>query len=214
MAGKEKMSHYCENHTCKLWKETWPTWERLGPIVHGPCWLSSNVQSAPSIPLLPQLSQVGGTIELFGVGWGAMGSTDFTQLLSLLSIAQRLEWRGQTQKDSGSNPGKVKFSTYKRKTKPDQHSVDRPPSYLLPTASVPLLWEPYVQTLKGDLTNLRTSGAHSSWAHAGFPPMSRVLPLYHCSPSFHKWGALLNCSGWVWGPWDLPISPNFYPCFQ
>ena len=63
-------------------------------------------------------------------------------------------------------------------------------------------------------TNLRTSGAHSSWAHAGFPPMSRVLPLYHYPPSFHKWGALLNCSGWVWGPWDLPISPNFYPCFQ
>ena len=31
-------------------------------------------------------------------------------------IAQRLEWRGQTQKDGGSNPSKVKFSTYERKT--------------------------------------------------------------------------------------------------
>ena len=59
---------------------------------------------------------MGGTIELFGVGLGAMGSSDFTKLLSLLSIAQRLEWRGQTQKDGGSNPTKVKFSTYERKT--------------------------------------------------------------------------------------------------
>ena len=59
---------------------------------------------------------MGGTIELIGMGLGAMGSTDFTKLLSLLSIAQRLEWRGQTQKDGGSNPTKVKFSTYERKT--------------------------------------------------------------------------------------------------
>ena len=79
-------SHYCENQTCKLWKETWPTWEFLGPIVHGPM--------------------------------------------------------------------------------------------------------------------------------LAFLPMSRVLPLFHCSLSFHKWGALLNWSGWVWGPWDLRISPNFYSCFQ
>ena len=42
------------------------------------------------------------------------------------------------------------------------------------------------------------SGAHYSWAHAGFPPMSRVLPLYQLLPSFHKWWALLNWSGWVW----------------
>ena len=47
-----------------------------------------------------------GTIGLFGMGLGAMGSTDFTKLLFLLSIAQRLEWRGQTQKDGGSNPVK------------------------------------------------------------------------------------------------------------
>ena len=50
------------------------------------------------------------------MGLGAMGSTDFTKLLFLLSIAQRLEWRGQTQKDGGSNPTKVKFTTYERKT--------------------------------------------------------------------------------------------------
>ena len=31
------------------------------------------------------------------MGLWAMGSTDFTKLLFLLSIAQRLEWRGQTQ---------------------------------------------------------------------------------------------------------------------
>ena len=59
---------------------------------------------------------MGGTIELIGMGLGAMGSTDFTKLLFLLSIAQRLEWRGQTQKDGGSNPTKVKFTTYERKT--------------------------------------------------------------------------------------------------
>ena len=70
----------------------------------------------PLFQLLPQLSQVGSTIELIGMGLGAMGSTDFTKLLFLLSIAQRLEWRGQTQKDGGSNPTKVKFSTYERKT--------------------------------------------------------------------------------------------------
>ena len=40
---------------------------------------------------------------------GAMGSTDFTKLLFLLSIAQRLEWRGQTQKDGGSNPSEVEI---------------------------------------------------------------------------------------------------------
>ena len=76
-------SHYCENQTCKLWKETWPTWEFLGPIVHGPM--------------------------------------------------------------------------------------------------------------------------------LAFLPMSRVLPLFHCSLSFHKWGALLNWSGWVWGPWDLRISVDRPP---
>ena len=60
-----------------------------------------------------------------------MGSTDFTQLLFLLSIAQRLEWRGQTQKDGGSNPGKVEFLNLIAENKPGQHSVDRPPSLLV-----------------------------------------------------------------------------------
>ena len=71
-----------------------------------------------------------GTIELFGMGLGAMGSTDFTKLLFLLSIAQRLEWRGQTQKDGGSNPSKVEFLNLIAENKPGQHSVDRPPSLL------------------------------------------------------------------------------------
>ena len=52
---------------------------------------------------------MGGTIELIGMGLGAMGSTDFTELLFLLSIAQRLEWRGQTQEDGGSNPSEVEI---------------------------------------------------------------------------------------------------------
>ena len=34
----------------------------------------------------------------------------------LLSIAQQQKWRGQTQKEGGSNPRKVKFSIYERKT--------------------------------------------------------------------------------------------------
>ena len=81
----------------------------------------------------------GGTIELIGVGLGAMGSTDFTKLLFLLSIAQRLEWRGQTHKDGGSNPSEVEILNLIAENKPDQHSVDRPPPDLLPTAPVPLL---------------------------------------------------------------------------
>ena len=44
-----------------------------------------------------------------------MGSTDFTKLLFLLSIAQRLEWRGQTQKDGGSNPVKWNSQPMSRK---------------------------------------------------------------------------------------------------
>ena len=59
-----------------------------------------------------------------------MGSTDFTKLLFLLSIAQRLEWRGQTQfcwsstiwfgearlkRTADRIPAKWKFSTHKQK---------------------------------------------------------------------------------------------------
>ena len=73
---------------------------------------------------------MGGTIELIGMGLGAMGSTDFTKLLFLLSIAQRLEWRGQTQKDGGSNPSEVEILNPYAERKPDQHSVDCPPSDL------------------------------------------------------------------------------------
>ena len=64
------------------------------------------------------------------MGLGAMGSMDFIKLLFLLSIAQRLEWRGQTQKDGGSNPSEVEILNPLAETKPDQHSVDRPPSDL------------------------------------------------------------------------------------
>ena len=66
------------------------------------------------------------------------------------------------------------------------------------------------------------------------PPSFRVWPLRsnRCAiesrdkslvksvdPMAHKpipisGGALLNWSGWVLGPWDLRITPNFYSCFQ
>ena len=60
--------------------------------------------------IAPQLSQVVSTIEyMIEVGLGAMGSTDFTKLLFLLSIAQRLDWRGQTEKDGRSNPSEVEI---------------------------------------------------------------------------------------------------------
>ena len=91
-----------------------------------------------------------GTIELIGMGLGAMGSTDFTKLLFLLSIAQRLEWRGQTQKDGGSNPSKVEFLNLIAENKPGQHSVDRPPSLLVANRYGPTIVRTNVQTLKGD----------------------------------------------------------------
>ena len=40
-----------------------------------------------------------------------------------------------------------------------------------------------------------------------------VDPMAH-KPIPISGGALLNWSGWVLGPWDLRISPNFYSCFQ
>ena len=55
--------------------------------------------------------------------------------------------------------------------------------YLLPTASVPLLWEPNVQTLKGDLTNLWTSGAQYCWAHCGFLSYVQSAPSIPIAPS-------------------------------
>ena len=87
---------------------------------------------------------------MIGVGLGAMGSTDFTKLLFLLSIAQRLEWRGQTQKDGGSNPSKVEFLNHIAENKPGQHSVDRPPSLLVANRYGPTIVRTNVQTLKGD----------------------------------------------------------------
>ena len=60
-------------------------------------------------PRNSQVGQVSFSEYMIGVGLGAMGSTDFTKLLSLLSIAQRLEWRGQTHKDGGSNPSEVEI---------------------------------------------------------------------------------------------------------
>ena len=65
---------------------------------------------------------------MIAVGWGAMGSTDLTQLLSVLVIAQWCEARGQTRKDRGSNPRKVELSTHEWNTESGQHSVDQPPS--------------------------------------------------------------------------------------
>ena len=67
---------------------------------------------------------------MIAVGWGAMGSTDLTQLLSVLVIAQWCEARGQTRKDRGSNPRKVELSTHEWNTESGQHSVDQPPSTL------------------------------------------------------------------------------------
>ena len=61
---------------------------------------------------------------MIAVGWGAMGSTDLTQLLSVLVIAQWCEARGQTRKDRGSNPRKVELSTHEWNTESGQHSVD------------------------------------------------------------------------------------------
>ena len=52
---------------------------------------------------------------MIGLGLVAMGSTDSTRLLTCVSIAQSLEWTGQTQKDLGSNPVKWRFSTHERK---------------------------------------------------------------------------------------------------
>ena len=68
-----------------------------GPLFMGPCWLSFQCPECSLYSIAPLAFTSGGTIELIGMGLGAMGSTDFTKLLFLLSIAQRLEWRGQTQ---------------------------------------------------------------------------------------------------------------------
>ena len=68
---------------------------------------------------------------MIAVGWGAMGSTDLTQLLSVLVIAQWCEARGQTRKDRGSNPRKVELSTHEWNTESGQHSVDQTPSTYL-----------------------------------------------------------------------------------
>ena len=143
---------------------------------------------------------MGGTIELIGMGLGAMGSTDFTKLLFLLSIAQRLEWRGQTQKDGGSNPSKVEFLNLIAENKPGQHSVDRPPSLLVANRYGPTIVRTNVQTLKKEtLTNLRMSGAQSSWSHSG--SLSSVLSssLYMVTLRLSQVTSTIEmCSGWVW----------------
>ena len=158
-----------------------------------------------------------------------MGSTDFTKLLFLLSIAQRLEWRGQTQfcwsstiwlgearlkRTADRIPAKWKFSTHKRK----QNRVN-----ILLIVHHLTCCQPLRSHYCKNQTCKLWKETWPTWEFLGpivhgpmlaFLPMSRVLPLFHCSLSFHKWGALLNWSGWVWGPWDLRISPNFYSCFQ
>ena len=41
-----------------------------------------------------------------------------------------------------------------------------------------------------------------------------VPSLYTIASKLSQVGAQLNIwLGWVWGPWDLRVSPNFYPCF-
>ena len=127
MSGKQTRSTFCWSSTILIVanrsgptivrtiranseRRLWPTWELLGPSIPGPI-LALSFQCPECFHLYHCFLAFtsGGTIDMFGVGLGAMGSTDFTKLLSLLSIAQRLERRGQTRKDGGSNP--VKWSS-------------------------------------------------------------------------------------------------------
>ena len=135
---------------------------------------------------------MGGTIELIGMGLGAMGSTDFTKLLFLLSIAQRLEWRGQTQKDGGSNPTKVKFTTYERKT--NRINILLIVHHLL----VANRFGPTIVRTKRANSERRLDQPVNFWGPVLLGPLwlSFQCPecsLYtDCSLSFNKWGALLN----------------------
>ena len=126
------------------------------------------------------------------MGLGAMGSTDFTKLLFLLSIAQRLEWRGQTQKDGGSNPSKVEFLNLIAENKPGQHSVDRPPSLLVANRYGPTIVRTNVQSLKGDFDQPEKFWGPLFMGPCWLSSNVQSAPFIPMLPSFHKWRALLN----------------------
>ena len=143
-------------------------------------------------PRNSQVGQVSFSEYMIGVGLGAMGSTDFTKLLSLLSIAQRLEWRGQTQKDGGSNPSKVEFLNLIAENKPGQHSVDRPPSLLVANRYGPTIVRTNVQTLKGDFDQPEKFWGPLFMGPCWLSSNVQSAPSIPMLPSFHKWRALLN----------------------
>ena len=120
-----------------------------GPCLHGPMSVAFFALSRV-LPLYhcPIAFTGWGTIALFGMGLGAMGSTDFTKLLFLLPIAQRIEARGQTQKDSGSNPGKMQHSTLRMENRSDLPYGDQPTTTIVANHS----WSTYCE-----LYNLRNS---------------------------------------------------------
>ena len=78
----------------------------LGPVFLGPLWLCFPMSSVALYTVALRLPQATSTIECSGWVWMAMGSPDFTKLLSLLTIALTVRRTGQTRKDGGSNPVK------------------------------------------------------------------------------------------------------------
>ena len=181
----------------------------------GPCWLSSNVQSAPSIPLLPWLSQVGGHYWTDRGGFGGHGIYGFHQTFipAFNSTKTRVERPG--------SEGRRIESRQSGNSQPISGKQNR--INLLLIVHHLTCCKPLRSHYCENQTCKLWKETWPTWEFLGpiihgpvlaFLPMSRVLPLFHCSLSFHKWGALLNWSGWVWGPWDLWISPNFYSCFQ
>ena len=110
-------SHYCENHTCKLWEETLTNLRTSGAQYS---WAHSGFlfpmsRVLPSIPLLPSFHKWGHYWYVRG-GFGGHGiyASHQTFIPAFNSTTVRVERPDSEGRRIESS--KVKFSTYERKT--------------------------------------------------------------------------------------------------